>query len=154
MKQITLTQGKVTPVSDHRFEHFNQWKWHADLNHGNWYAVRIEGTRKIKLHREIMGVTDPTIQVDHKDRDGLNNQDDNLRVATHAQNQHNRRLNKNNTSGFKGVFWDKRRKKYRAHIRVDGKKIWLGDFTDPTEAAKVRDGAAKQYHGIFATTNF
>lgn len=156
MKQIPLSQGKVALVSDHRFEHLNQWKWHASLCGDKFYAVRIEGMpshKTIYMHREIMNAA-KSVQVDHRDDNGLNNQDDNLRICTKSGNMQNRGKQKNNTTGFKGVFMDKRRQRYFSRIGVDGEYKFLGCFADPIDAAKAYDEAAKELHGDFAWTNF
>lgn len=156
-KQIELTQGKVTLVSDHRFEYLSQWNWHALFNGKRWYAVRKEGLSLFRktfyMHREIMGTTNPEIKIDHWDGDGLNNQDENLRECTTAENGRNRGKTKNNTTGFKGVNLNKQSKKFRAEIWVDGKKICLGSFTNIEDAALAYNEAAKQYHGEFAYLN-
>jgi len=81
------------------------------------------------MHRFIMGVTDSKIQVDHKDRNAtLDNREENLRIATHAQNQRNVGPNVRNRSGFKGVSWDKAAGKWRTRIQFNGKQIHLGLF--------------------------
>lgn len=153
VKEIPLSQGKVALVSDHRFDYLNQFKWFAAFDGHNWYAERMNGrNKKIKMHREIMGVIDPKVLVDHRDDYGLNNQDENLRTCTNAQNQHNCGKPKTNKSGFKGVSFHRYR--YRAQIRVDGDPVWLGYFDDPKDAALAYDEAAKKYHGEFARTNF
>lgn len=153
-KQIALTQGKVANISDHRFEHFNQWNWYAHKEkNGRWYARRNEGRKGIKMHREIMGVTDPEIEVDHRDNDGLNNVDENLRVATRTQNMFNRGAYKNNTTGFKGVQLN-RGKYFVAQLHINGKTTHLGTFTTAEAAAKVYDAKATELHGEFANLNF
>lgn len=155
-KQIPLTQGKVAVVSDHRFEHLNQWNWCATKHKNTWYAVRnmkapFKGT--VLMHREIMNAP-KEMDVDHWDGNGLNNTDENLRVCTNAQNIQNSRKRSDNTSSFKGVTWSKSYEKYQAQITVEGQYFWLGYFNDPEEAARAYDAKAKELHGEFARTNF
>ncbi len=88
--------------------------------------------------------------IDHKDRNPLNDRIDNLRVATRSQNQWNSVIASSNTSGYKGVWWDASKKKWVAAIRVNGKRIYLGCFQDPSEACAAYVKAAIEYHGEFA----
>ena len=81
-----------------------------------------------------MGATDPKIDIDHRDGNTLNNQRDNLRIATRTQNNANAKTPKDNRSGYKGVSFDKARGKYQAQCRVNGKKKHLGYFTTSQEA--------------------
>jgi hypothetical protein len=74
----------------------------------------------------------------------------NLREATNAQNQYNRGANKNNTSGYKGVYWDKPRKKWRAQIMHNKKTVFLGHFNDTKDAAVAYAEGAKRYAREFA----
>ena len=88
-------------------------------------------------------------QVDHKDRDKINNKLDNLRLLNHSQQQYNIDIKSNNKSGHTGVFWDKKGAKWRAYIvhpEIKGKKIWLyrGDSYD--DAVNARKDAEKKYH--------
>lgn len=154
MKQIPLSRGLFATVDDDMYDHLMQWKWHVVCNDGKWYAARKASRKTIYLHREIMGVTDRNIQVDHRDDDGLNCQRYNLRKCTGSQNMMNRGKQKNNTSGYKGVFLDKRRCTYFAGIRVQGKNKFFGSFTDPIEAARAYDARARELHGEFARLNF
>ena len=157
MKEIPLTQGKVALVDDRDYEHLRKFKWFAQFHHGNWYAVRTsrksEGQKRpISMHTEILG-TPKGMQTDHKDGNGLRNWRDNIRVCTHAQNQHNQQLHiEEKTSVFKGVRWD--RKKWRAYIKFNNKCIHLGYFISEIQAALAYDEAAKKYFGEFACTNF
>ena len=88
--------------------------------------------------------------VDHKNDPKTNNKIDNLRLASNAQNQMNRvNLNRNNTSGVIGVYWDKANKKWRAIIMINGKTKHLGYFINKEEAIKVRKEAEIKYFGDF-----
>jgi hypothetical protein len=88
--------------------------------------------------------------IDHINGDKLDNRIENLRAATVGQNQHNRKTNANNTSGYKGVSWHKARKKWVARITLERKNIHLGYFANAEEAAKVVRAAREELHGDFA----
>ena len=88
--------------------------------------------------------------IDHINGDRLDNRIENLRAVTANQNQHNRKLNGNNTSGFKGVSWCNTYKYWRAAIRLEGKRINLGHFNTPEEADVVVRKAREELHGSFA----
>lgn len=156
MKRIKLTQGKFALVDDEDFEKLSQYKWYVVFNHGNWYAKRNAYTNKkvvsIYMHRFIIN-TSP-LQIDHKDRNGLNNQKCNLRFVTHSQNLWNSRISPRNTSGFKGVRWHTRDKIWHAAIRQYKKTIHLGVFITKEEAARAYDKKAKELFGDFACLNF
>lgn len=105
------------------------------------------------LHRLIMGELNGHI-VDHIDRDPLNNSRANLRLATKSTNAMNRPKPKSNTSGYKGVRWNKERKLWDANIQVDKVNRFLGRYDTPQEAAKVYDYHARILHKDFAYLNF
>lgn len=96
--------------------------------------------------------TDPCdAQVDHRNGNKLDNSAINLRLATNGENQKNSGLQKNNTSGFKGVWQDKRwNTGWRAMIRNDGKRIYLGTFPTAELAHRAYCKAAAELHGDFA----
>jgi hypothetical protein len=151
------------------YERVKQHKWHAGFDRRkdgsikNVYAIRTiydEAGKKHRccLHRVVMNVIDPDIQIDHNDHDGLNCCQDNLRVATGTQNNGNRRVSRNNTSGFKGVTHERRsgkRKRFAAQFKPkDASHRLYAYFYTAEEAAHAYDVAALNYFGRFACTNF
>lgn len=94
------------------------------------------------------------IEVDHRNNDVLDNRRENLRFATRSQNNRNRRVNRNNKSGYKGVSVDKRcPDRWQAAIYVAPKQIRLGSFSTPEAAALAYNRAALKYYGEFARLN-
>ncbi len=159
MKTIELTQGQVARVDDCDYEKANQFKWHAYTTPKDhtFYAAhnlpRVNGHQmKLLLHRFILGITDPKVRVDHKNRNGLDCQRNNLRVATTSQNGANRKINANSQNGFKGL---RRRPngKWQSSIHIKGIDKFLGTFTDKILAARRYDAAAIEAFGKFACTN-
>ncbi len=91
-----------------------------------------------------------TETVDHIDGDGLNCRRSNLRDATPRQNVWNSRLAKTNTSGYKGVSFDRRRGRWHAYIIAAHKQNDLGHFDSAEEAAAAVVKARAKLHGEFA----
>lgn len=154
-REIPLSRGFVAVVDAEDYERLAVFKWSALVNRGSLtvYAVRHEGGRSILMHRFILGLQGGP-EVDHVDRDGLNNRRGNLRLATHATNMLNRRRQKNNTSGFRGVTWDKQTCRWMAYTTKDRRYITFGRFDDLVEAALARDAGVLAVHGQFAQLNF
>jgi hypothetical protein len=88
--------------------------------------------------------------IDHIDGNFHNNRFENLRLATSHQNQCNQKTRIDNTSGLKGVSWDKTRKKWQTGIQVKGKRIALGRYKTKEEAYAAYCEAARKLHGDFA----
>ena len=108
----------------------------------------------VHMHRMIMKPPKGMV-VDHINCDGLDNRRANLRFATRQQNKCNTRpISRRCSSKYKGVFWARDRCKWRAVVTSKGKRMNLGAFDNEVEAARVRDAAAKKYHGQFAWLNF
>jgi len=153
MKEIPTSKGNVAKVSDEWFEYLSQWKWYDSRG----YAARSAGGRKNKhmiyMHSIICPAPDG-FETDHIDRDRLNNQIENLRVCTRAENTRNKSISERNTSGYAGVSWCKDRQKWLAYIFINGKSKYLGRFEDVIEAAKKRDEYSKKHYGEYAVLNF
>ncbi len=126
----------------------SQWTWSLQGRApGKQYAIRqcvIDGRNThIALHREVVGLprhsgptTGDRLEPDHINGDGLDNRRENLRIVTHAQNQQNKRPNRNATSRYRGVYWRTNRRRWVAEVRHAGRHFELGYFTDEHEAAR------------------
>lgn len=160
MREIKLTQGKFALVDDDNFEYLNQFKWYAWKENYVYYALRhpprdMKIQKTIRMHREILKLSDGDgIIVDHINRDGLDNRKCNLRRVSSQVNVINRGLRSTNKSGYVGVCWHKRVKKWSATLCFNGKKIHCGYSDDKILAAQKRDEFALKYFGEYATLNF
>lgn len=167
MKEIMLTKGKTVIVDDEDFGELSKHSWYAWFNKtdGKYRALRNyvkDGkSHNLKMHRQIMGVIDPMIKIDHIDGNPLNNQRSNLRVATSAQNNQNAKKQAGRSSKYKGVIWNKKLSKWRGRIQIPnptgngpGKLIDLGLFREEKLAALAYDAKAKEIFGSFAKLNF
>lgn len=112
------------------------------------YGYAVNNYTKVKLHRFIMNCPND-MEVDHINRNRLDNRKSNLRITTHQQNNMNKGLIKSNTSGYTGVYWYKARSKWQVSIKVNYKSIFLGYYDDLEEAIKVREEAEKKYFGEY-----
>ena len=150
MVSIALAHGYVSTIDEIDVESVAGHRWHAvDCGRGRIYVRGKLGY----LHRFIMKPGAGQI-VDHIDGDGMNNTRSNLRVCRQAENVRNREGNKGpKTSLYKGVYWAKDIKRWRAYVEVDGKRRWLGCFLSEDEAAKAYNDAAVRLHGEFARLN-
>lgn len=104
------------------------------------------------LHRMIIKPPKGMV-VDHINGNPSDCRKKNLRTGSQKQNSYNTRLAKNNKTGFKGVSWDKQRKKYAACICVNRRTIHLGRFNTKVEAADAYDRAASFHFGQYALLN-
>jgi hypothetical protein len=161
MQEIKLTKGQVAFVDDEDFEFINQWKWQAKSpkNSHCFYATRGVWNKdkkrmdEVSMHRVILKLLGSKMEVDHADRNGLNNQRNNLRIATRSENSANIGCRKNSTSKYLGVSLRKSNGKWRAEIRKNGKGYRLGEFINEIDAALAYNEAAKTHHGQFANLN-
>lgn len=91
----------------------------------------------------------PKSCLDHADRDRTNNSWGNLREASYAENAWNSKLRPTNTSGFRGVTWDKCKQKWMAQSKLRRRHVFLGYFDVLEEAAAVAEAWRKEHHGEF-----
>lgn len=152
----------VAFVDDEDFDRLIAFKWYAHKGKHTYYArtdiyLGYENgktkSKKMYMHRFIMGTIDSKLKVDHKDGNGLNNIRINLRVASNPQNNtnnQNRRVD--NTSGFRGVSYVKNTNqvnKWVAYGRLNGKIKHLGSYATAEQAAKAFDQFAKIHYGEY-----
>lgn len=160
---IQLTKGRKSTLVDAdvycRVSHLT-WSEHIAKRIYS-YAVHFAWDRsrhprklvKTKLHRLIMDAPDG-LMVDHENGDTLDNRRENLRLATHAQNNRNVVYKKvGAASKYKGVKYHKLQGNWFARIGLNGRSISLGYYETDKEAAEAYDLAAIKYHGEFARTN-
>jgi AP2 domain len=158
-----MNTQEVAIVATEKYAQISASRWSAMWGPaGNcWYAIRYERPPNSKrilimMHREVMGLTpDDPRTVDHAFHNTLDNRQfidgkENLRFATMTEQNCNHRMNKRNTSGYKGVSWEKTNSKWRAYINVHKKRYHLGYFDTPELAYAAYCEAALKLHGKFA----
>jgi len=150
MRKIELTQSKVALVDDWEYERINKYKWYALLSNNTYYVV--SGSSHIYMHHLILSQK-PGFQIDHRDGNGLNNQKHNLRYCTSSQNKMNQKPRSGLSSKYKGVYWSRHNRNWKATIMLNRKSIKLGGFKTEKEAALVYNCAALQHFGEFARLN-
>jgi len=152
MKQIELTQGFSAIVDDSDYDELSRRKWH----YCKGYALRsvnvsVGKEKKVSMHSIIMGKI-TGLEIDHINGNSLDNRRENLRHVTKRQNQQNQ-MSPRGTSIYKGVHWDKYHSKWRARIKLNGKKLFLGDFSIESEAGRAYNEAASSLFGQYARLN-
>ncbi len=163
MKKISLTQNKFALVDDEDFEKLSKYKWFAVKAGNNFYAARqAKWLKKEKcfehsmvfMHREILGLKNgDKRESDHRNHNGLDNQQSNLRIATVQQNQANQ-LKTRGKNKYKGVHQNKNYHSWQARIHGLGGNGYIGSFPTEIAAAKAYDQKANELFGEFACLNF
>jgi hypothetical protein len=129
-------------VNDWDYEILKDHKWRLD---GHGYPYTTVKQKNCWAHKII--IWNPKgFEIDHIDHNPLNNQKENLRIVTRSQNRMNSRLNSNNTSGFKGISWNKARQKWRIQIQHEYK----GSYSTLEEAIAAYEIFEKEIYGDYA----
>lgn len=154
MKEIVCTYGGIALVDDEDYGKVKDLHWN-DYNHGypRTFSRKGSGPLTSQCMHNIIFPPKKGFVIDHINGNKLDNRKQNLRYATHNGNSQNRLPHANNTSGFKGVVWHKRDKKFQASIKLNSKRIYLGYFNTAEAAARAYNEAAIKYHGEFASLN-
>lgn len=144
MKTIPFSNDvSVALVDDDDYRKINKYRW---IKNNMGYGTRGTGGTTYMIHRVIMGAVKGQF-VDHIDGNPLNNQKNNLRLCTHRQNMYNRKIHRNNTSGYRGVV--KVKEKWRAYIKVNYQRIHIGVYDTAEEAGRAYTTKAKELFGDF-----
>jgi len=162
MKNIILKNGMKIKVDDEDFDMMNKYKWYPKkIKHSRHiiYATttsHIKGKSRIDknrnrtflMHRLIMGLKrGDGKMIDHRDGNGLNNQKENLRIATNQQNNWNRKY-------YKGYLGVSKCKDETSQWRVRAGNVQYGQYKDAKIAALVYDTVVRKKRGEFASLNF
>ncbi len=162
MRTIPLTQGKRAIVDNIDYAYLTRWTWYFQKRKdGSGYAARTTGrpSRKMVYMHMVVALRKRkrkklSGEVDHQNRNKLDNRRRNIRTATRSQNNYNKQQQKNNTSGYIGVaIFKPCPGLWQAYINVDHKRVPLGYWKTKKTAARAYNRAARKYHGKFACLN-
>lgn len=150
MKRIPLTKGKFAIIDAEDAAKISGMRFYA-VNIGNkWYAK----SKDVYLHHIIIGRPGIGFHTNHENGDGLDNRKVNLRHITHAKNLKNSKMNSRNSSGFRGVSFDRSRKKWIVVTSLRGKIRTIGRFNSKHAAALAFDKFTAQNFGTQISLNF
>ena len=152
--KVHLPRGVVAFVSPQDIAWASQSRWSVSTKRNGLYAV-LSTNKNCYLHREVAARAGVDISqfVDHKNQNTLDNRRLNLRAATIAQNNCNKRVRSDSFSGVKGITFDKRRNKYQARVTWEGKTHWAGHYDTVEEAVAAVTELRIRLHGEFANAD-
>ena len=148
-REVVLIDGTIAIVSHEDYDLVITHRWRSN-NKG--YVVKSSGFPRTSLHRLILDAPKGT-QVDHINRNKLDNRRSNLRLCNQNQNEANKPSRRGSRSSYKGVHWHIVSKRWVAKIRKNSQSIHLGCFLEENDAALAYNKAAKEIHGEFAYLN-
>lgn len=148
--EIDLGYGFVSLIDLEDVDKCKDWNWYLNKD---GYVVRsiLIDVKAIRLHRIIMN-TPKGMDTDHIDHNPLNNRKSNLRICSRSENSMNT-ITTTGTSKYKGVYWNKKNKKWIAQIKIDYKNIYLGSFYNEEDAAIAYNNKATELFGDFKLVN-
>ena len=145
-----IIKDKRIAVDDDDYEFLSSLKF--SISQKGYVTITGGVFKGKKLHRVLMKAP-RGMEVDHINHDPLDNRRNNLRICTRSQNHWNTSMHKTNKCSYKGVSFHVGTRKYEARIRVNNKKMFLGYFSNPKDAAAAYDNAASTHFGNYAFLN-
>lgn len=146
MKEIELPNERTTLVDDKNFNSLNQYSWFSKKHRNTFYVLRkiiIDGKVELrKMHHDVIGKPPKGKVTDHKNGNGLDNQEENLKHVTNRENCQNKHIQR--TSKYPGVYWNKERNKWQSNIKINGKTKYLGRYDNEIEASKAYENKCKE----------
>ena len=156
MKTFTITRRNgtehIVSVDDEDWDLVSQHTWGVKTTDGKVESVQTNVRRNgkqtgLKLHQLLMGPVPPGYaNIDHIDRNPLNNCRTNIRFATLSEQQINQGIPRNNTSGVKGVYWHKRNNKWM--VMIDGKYVGIYETFEEACEARVQAENARDFNDM------
>ncbi|MBN2401984.1 MAG: hypothetical protein JXN64_06270 [Spirochaetes bacterium] len=140
-------------IDTKNYDKIKDYRWYVNYSKKNKKFTNIAAVKNNNIHILLHQLIMNDKWIDHNNGDIFDNRESNLRKCTNQQNMCNRGLQKNNTSGYKGVTWREKIKKWQCRISINNKRICLGYFIDLKEAALTYNQAAIKYHSKFARLN-
>lgn len=132
---LGINAAKGYALVDSKYSYLDKYKWSIG---GRGYAMGYVNGEMVKLHHVISGKPPKNMVTDHINRDKFDNTSSNLRFVSQEINAINKSMNRLNTSGIKGVCWDKQNKKWFAQIKLRNRNSFLGYFESKSDAAQAR----------------
>ena len=155
MKYLHLRAGKRAMVDDEDYLRLAPFTWYLSPNGviiRADYNPPLGKDKSITIAREVLGITDARM-VTYRNGNNLDNRRSNLLLGTCSQVRAHKRLSARNTSGYRGVTWDKVHKTWQGQITVNGRTHALGRSSDPRKLALKYNQAALSAFGEFAQVN-
>lgn len=144
------SKGREFFVDETDLEIIGNHRWCVFNNNGKLYVTTktktLQGFKTTHLHRFLTSAID--LEVDHIDGNGLNNQRRNLRLCTHSENMHNRKIDVRSSTRIKGLMWIEKRQSWFAQVRINNKRF-NKYFKDKQAAIDWLEKTRKELHGSF-----
>ena len=147
--------GKEFYFDKEDYDLVKDYCWDIDNSMGYVKTIdKINHAGKLYLHRLIMRCTKGDgVIIDHINRNKIDCRKSNLRIVNNSQNAMNSCIRSDNTSGVKGVYWNKKRNKWSARITANKQDIFLGNYNELEDAENARKIGEEEYFGEYNIKN-